>query len=244
MGASERTKKILFIRAGGVCCFLGCEQELVPITAGEQEPFLGQAAHIKGEKPGSARYDEEARESERNSVDNLIALCPTHHKLIDDIPVKFTVEKLKNIKKEREEWVRDQIKRKMTSITFEELPPITKYLTENTEEISDIKAIHPKEKIKKNELSENTESLIIIGMARQNLVKNFIEKHPDPAFGERLKQGFVKRYTQLKEEKLKGDELFDALFESVCQRKSDFKFRAAALTVMCYFFEKCDIFEK
>ena len=79
---------------------------------------------------------------------------------------------------------------------------------------------------------------------QQDLVSEFIKKHPDAEFGEKLKQGFVKKYKESKEKGFKGDELFDALFDSVCQNKSDFKFRAAALSVLCYFFEKCDIFEK
>jgi hypothetical protein len=52
-------------------------------------------AHIKGEHPGSARFDEKQPDSERQGIENLMLLCPNHHTLIDDLrPDDFPVDRL------------------------------------------------------------------------------------------------------------------------------------------------------
>ncbi|HAY96656.1 HNH endonuclease, partial [Shewanella sp.] len=53
-------------------------------------------AHIKGNKLGSNRYDPEQTDVERDSYENLILLCPTHHTLIDkaENESEFSVELL------------------------------------------------------------------------------------------------------------------------------------------------------
>jgi hypothetical protein len=243
MVVTEQTKKIIISRSGGICYFPGCGQELAPTSKGKQA-FVAQIAHIKGENPGSARYDSSMLDEDRNNPNNLMAMCPTHHKIIDDKPDEYTSEKLFEIKKNHEEWIRAQTIGRIVHITFSELDVIAKHIVSNVAEVTDISAIHPKEKIKKNELSERVENLIIRGLAQVELVKEYVDKNPDSEFGERLKQGFIERYNKLKNEGLSGDDLFDSLFENICQKCGDFGFRAAALTVLSYYFEKCDIFEK
>jgi len=43
----------------------------------------GEIAHIEGEKRGSARFDPRMSEAQRQAFENLILLCPKHHKLVD-----------------------------------------------------------------------------------------------------------------------------------------------------------------
>jgi len=40
---------------------------------------------------------------------NLILLCPTHHKEIDDQPAEYTIEQLREIKRKHEEWVNETL---------------------------------------------------------------------------------------------------------------------------------------
>lgn len=61
----------------------------------------GEIAHIRGERQGSARFDQQQPEDERQGYDNLILLCPKHHKLIDRLePERWTVEELHAMKDE------------------------------------------------------------------------------------------------------------------------------------------------
>lgn len=63
---------------------------------------LGQICHIKGEKRGSARFDEDQSDADRQKFDNLILLCGSHHKIIDDDETKHTVRRLRKMKKDHE----------------------------------------------------------------------------------------------------------------------------------------------
>lgn len=50
---------------------------------------VGEAAHIYGANPGSARYDNEMSSSERSAISNAIWVCGNCHKLIDDDPLRY-----------------------------------------------------------------------------------------------------------------------------------------------------------
>lgn len=47
-----------------------------------------------------------------DSYDNLILLCKTHHKLVDEQTNKFSVERLREIKAAHEQWVRETLEKK------------------------------------------------------------------------------------------------------------------------------------
>lgn len=50
---------------------------------------VGEAAHIYGANPGSARYEPTMTSVDRSSITNAIWLCGNCHKLIDDDPNKY-----------------------------------------------------------------------------------------------------------------------------------------------------------
>jgi hypothetical protein len=54
--------------------------------------------HIKGNRKGAKRYDENQAEEDRQSVSNLIIMCPKHHDVIDDDEESYTVERLLKMK--------------------------------------------------------------------------------------------------------------------------------------------------
>lgn len=64
--------------------------------------MLVQVCHIEGDKPDSARYRSEQHDRERHGFYNLILLCGTHHKIIDDDERSYTVERLRAIKAQAE----------------------------------------------------------------------------------------------------------------------------------------------
>jgi len=245
MAVSEPTKRVLFARSGNLCAFPNCNTHLVQEKTGDDPPsIVGNICHIKGKKPDAPRYDTGMSDQERDAIDNLILLCATHHKLIDDQYNEYTVEKLQQFKLAHEGWVNTQVSREISEVTFAELEVITQYVVSNTTSETKITIIPPKDKITKNQLSQEVENLIKMGIAQVKLVRNFINNMPDPMFGERLKQGFVNKYERLvKEEGLNGDDLFYNLLDFASNGSSDFQQKAAGLVVLSYFFETCDVFE-
>jgi hypothetical protein len=242
-----RDQKILCYKSYNRCAIPECRKELVLDKAeSDNNSIIGMIAHIVGENEGSARYDALFPEDKRNGNDNLIMVCANCHKMIDDQPDKYTVERLHRIKKEHEEWAQKSLKSQVINVTYVELSVVTSYLmsgqASNDENYT---IIPPKEKINKNALSSSIEQLIIMGLTQVKQVASFLENCPDMDFGKRLKESFVNEYNRLvTEEKLSGDDLFNGLLEFASGRSSDFKQKAAGLTVLVYLFEKCDVFEK
>lgn len=242
-----REQRVLCTRSGNRCAIPTCRKVLVVNkTDNDRESLVATMAHIKGENPDSARYDTNMPEGERNLYDNLILVCPNCHKVIDDQPNTYTVEKLHEIKSQHEKWHLESTGKEIINITFAELKVVTNFLISGQFEPStSYEVIPPKEKIKKNELSASVEQLIIMGMTQVRQVGNYISKSPDVEFGDRLSKGFLAEYERLKtEEKLKGDDLFNALLDFASGKSNDFKNRAAGLAVLVYLFEKCEVFEK
>jgi hypothetical protein len=97
MRPTESTLKRLFARSGNQCAFPRC---VAPLT--HNDTLIGQVCHIRGDKPGAARYDPSQAASERQAYDNLIILCPNHHTVVDDDERAYTVERLFCMKIEHE----------------------------------------------------------------------------------------------------------------------------------------------
>ena len=99
MKPTLKTLKRLFALSGNECAMLGCSEPLIDSGHGV---IVGEATHIKGEKPRSARYDPDQSEEERCAFENLIAVCRKHHKIFDDQPEIYTVELLTDFKLKHE----------------------------------------------------------------------------------------------------------------------------------------------
>jgi hypothetical protein len=89
------TIKRLFAHSGNRCAFPRCTATLI-----DGSTVVGEVCHIKGARPGSARYDAQQSPVERHGFDNLILMCSPHHKVIDDKENKkaYPVERLLKIK--------------------------------------------------------------------------------------------------------------------------------------------------
>jgi len=92
----------LCVEAGGRCEFDGCNKYLLEdpltLTAGN----YGQAAHIVAFRPGGPRGRAGVRPPDINEVGNLMLLCSTSHKTIDDHPRDYTRETLHEYKRSHE----------------------------------------------------------------------------------------------------------------------------------------------
>lgn len=206
---------------------------------------IGENAHIYGENPGSARYNPDLDLEYVNSYENLIYLCANCHKKIDDEEDKYPAEDLRNIKNEHEKWVLKNLEKGTISYTFAELEIIAKHLTKtNTPiKVQDYNIIKINEKINKNRL-DNISGKIDLGLAKTNIVKEFINKYPDPDFSNVLTSIISEKYLDLKLEYEDPIAIFNDLWYFVAGESDDFEYKAAGLGILVYFFEKCEVFEK
>jgi len=246
MGSVDNKEiKKLCMKNGRYCVICRCDL-IIKDESTDRETIIAEMAHIRGNKPGAARYDVSMTQKERDSADNIILLCPTCHKKVDDQPGVYTVEKLTQTKTEYEKWISERTRSAIVNITFAELEVVTKYLVSSKAVASDsFVLVPPKDKIRKNNLSAKIESLIRIGMIQVKQVADYIEKSPDAEFGDRIREGFVLEYEKLRnQDKIDGDELFNELLNFASGGTTDFAKRAAGLAVLVYLFEKCEVFEK
>lgn len=102
MPAGDAAKWTLYRAALGLCSMPQCRQDLTYYAT--QPLHGGQAAHIRGEKPGTARHD--SAYGPVNEYENLILLCPNHHDEIDTDRDRWTVPALEAMKSEHEAFCR------------------------------------------------------------------------------------------------------------------------------------------
>lgn len=98
------------------------------------------------------------------------------------------------------------------------------------------------DKIDKNALSEYVIVLLRAGKSKDDVIREFFERHPAPDTGERVANGFRRQYVALREMGRSSDDIFVRLQQYMGAGEST-KLQVAALAVMSYLFDRCDIFE-
>lgn len=108
MSITDRTRKILWGRSGNLCAY--CRRVLVVDgTELSDESVIGDEAHIIGERPTAALGHLGAGRDDLDDYDNLVLLCKVHHKVVDDQPETYPVERLREMKAAHESWVRETL---------------------------------------------------------------------------------------------------------------------------------------
>lgn len=95
---TEKTIKRLFALSGNVCAFPDCGSPIVESAAAA----TGEICHIRAQREGGPRFDREQSADELHGFENLLLLCPSHHRLVDTQPERFTVETLQQMKADHE----------------------------------------------------------------------------------------------------------------------------------------------
>ncbi|MBI1267341.1 MAG: hypothetical protein GC193_07920 [Cryomorphaceae bacterium] len=105
-----KTHKLLWGRSGNRCAFEECRNELIAEeTETDDESIIGDEAHIIARKKDGPRGNHPMSAEDRDKYDNLILLCRNHHKQIDDQDTHYTIEKLIELKKVHEKWVKESL---------------------------------------------------------------------------------------------------------------------------------------
>lgn len=240
---SAKEQRKLHAKSGNRCA--KCKQVLVdPLSI--DSPCLGENAHIYGERPGSARYDASLEIAFVNSEANLIFLCCNCHKQVDTDIVNHPPEQLLLLKTDHENWVIQALSESSATYTFAELEVLTSYLLNNSLTVhttDDFTITKIGDKIKKNSLA-SVQSYINMGLTSILTIEDYLNRNPDQEFSVRLASVMVNEYKRLKDLGFGAVDIFHALWDMACGKQTDFRYKAAGLGIVVFFFEKCEVFEK
>lgn len=239
----EKDQRLLHTKSGNRCAM--CKTPLVDVIAGSAA-CIGENAHIYGEKPGSARYDETQKKEFVNSEKNLIFLCCNCHKRIDTDIDTFSVDYLFDLKRQHELWVMQELESGMMNYTFAEIEVLANYILDVGSRVQGTMTydlLKIEDKIKKNTLEE-VQGYITTGLINSKIIVDYINKHPSPSFSKKLNSIMVSEYQNRKKEGKDSLTIFSELWDLTSGNRTDFKYRSAGLSILAYFFEECEVFEK
>lgn len=108
MAVTAKNKRVVWALSAARCAI--CKK---PLVEREEDvgaySFLGDVAHIHARRNGGPRADASLSSGDRDHPDNLFLLCLDHHKLVDDHPEAYPVEKLLETKDLHLSWVQSQL---------------------------------------------------------------------------------------------------------------------------------------
>ena len=96
---SPKTLRNLYLLSGNQCANPKCATVLINANG----TLVAEVCHIKAAQPGGARFDEKLTADQRRAAENLILLCSTCHTLVDAEPANYSVRRLSDWKKKRED---------------------------------------------------------------------------------------------------------------------------------------------
>lgn len=88
----------LYLHSGNLCAYPGCPSALVD----SRGVFIGETCHIRAAEKGGARFDPRMSNEARRAPSNLLLMCSTHHRIIDQDVQTWTVERLEATKASHE----------------------------------------------------------------------------------------------------------------------------------------------
>lgn len=247
-------EKVVVSRSGNTCAYPGCGLLLTiaAVASGDQPKATGKVAHICAASPGGPRYDENMTRPQRGSADNLIYLCGPHHDAVDTQLELHTVEFLREAKREHEARVARGVRAGLGEVTYAELSMVCAVLAGATEPPTAVQvemALPVQQKIQLNKLGPGAVDLITAGLSQAERVERFIAFQSDftPGFGKTLAARCKSDYYSAVADGLHPDEVFDYLIQRAWDNAGPHdtpQLRAAALAVVAYLFEICEVFER
>jgi len=103
-GIKAEVERLLWGIAAGRCEFEGCNKVLYQHEVTGDSENYAEKAHIHAVSPGGARYCPD-EDNFKNSVKNLMLVCPQCHITIDRNELKYTPEMLFEMKRKHEERI-------------------------------------------------------------------------------------------------------------------------------------------
>ena len=130
-----------------------------------------------------------------------------------------------------------------SSLALQDLQPVIDVLEKRDLDPSDPLPPPPSvRKLEKNALSDEAAGLLQLGRPKTRLVDMYFRKTGPVELGEKIAEAFREKYCHLKAVGLEPDQIFSYL-QQFAGVKGEPKRQAAAMAVMTYYFDQCDIFE-
>ena len=108
MAITDKTRKLLWGPSGNRCTI--CKKEfVVDKTDQDEASIVGEECHIISGRSNGPRYDASFPKEKIDDYDNLLLLCRTDHKMIDDQYETYTAEILRQMKINHEKWVSERL---------------------------------------------------------------------------------------------------------------------------------------
>jgi hypothetical protein len=168
---------------------------------------------------------------------------------IKDIKSRICVynQELEEIQAKREKI--DLMRTGMNIVGFRELEIVTRAIigmNPISTQSSNTDLINITDKISKNNLTEDSQFCLKMGLSKVTEVSYFIDSNLSsyPNFSQNLVNGFFRHYQILVEAGLTGDKLFKAMHNFSYSNNQDVIIQLAGLAVLTYLFERCEVFEK
>lgn len=252
--APPAQEKVVVARSGNTCAYPGCGLILTieSVVEGDRPKATGKVAHICAASPGGPRYDDAMTKPQRGSADNLIYLCGPHHDAVDSQLELHTVEFLREAKRAHEAGVARAVRTGLGEVTYAELTLVCSVLVGATEPPAVVRvdiALPVQQKIQLNQLGPGAVERITAGLSQADRVERFIafQTELNPGFGKTLAARCKSDYYSAVAEGLQPDEVFDYLVQRAWDNAGPHdtpQLRAAALAVVAYLFEICEVFER
>ncbi|MBU8921211.1 MAG: HNH endonuclease [Bacteroidales bacterium] len=116
MAITDKTRKLLWGRAGNRCALCRCEL-VVDKTDADEESVVGEECHIVSPKPSGPRHRANYPVEKFDLVENLMLLCRVHHKVVDDQVETYTEQLLRDLRKNHEQWVSARLEESPIEVT-------------------------------------------------------------------------------------------------------------------------------
>jgi hypothetical protein len=241
--------KILYGSSGGQCA--KCLKDIIKeANENDNSAQIGKISHIVGHKPDGPRGDPNYPKEKLDVYENWILLCGSCHDEIDVQPNSYSIEDIRKMKNTHEKRVKRRREKDMLNFESASLEIAIRNIKSgkySSIDISDdLDTLYLEDKIKKNNLNENTRGLISSGIFRSKEVGKFFYEMSmlDNSFLDEVKMNFQIKYLELKNQGLDGDSIFFDLLEFARGGTTDSLEEAASLAILCHLFEICEVFEK
>ena len=241
--------KRLWALSAGRCNKPDCRAVLlVDPTEFDGAVVMGEQAHIAPHGIGGPRHISDLPQSDRDSYDNIILLCPNHHRgPVDGQPNTYTEELLHQWKNDHEAWVRDTLSQAIPRLQFSELQAVAVRLAgAEPKESTPLIDISIPDKMKANDLTSETKSCLVMAVAGAKEAQRYINftEPTHPKFGRKLRSTFMAQYHQGVANGLDSDDLFWHLYSFAAgPNLRDPKAMAPGIAILGYLFTTCEVFD-
>lgn len=180
-------------------------------------------------------------------TEKLLSLAEAH------IPVRVTTWGFEELRREVQLLAEPELtallghapsRRDLVDLRIEPLTRVLDHIAETRPSTTpDLRPVPP-DKLAQNALSDHVEQLLRAGMSRADLVGRFFRDRPSAR--DRIAETMHQHYLSLRKAELSPDQVFSELqaFVTGPIEQPSPAIQVAVLTVLAFFFEECDIFER